>query len=67
MHISCRSLRRSSSTAASGRFLENQKLKPEIRDTIYDTLQTITGQRPITVLARKSVSNFKVREVRRRR
>ncbi len=45
-----------------GRFLENQKLKPEIRDTIYDTLQTITGQRPITVLARKSVSNFKVRE-----
>ena len=45
-----------------GRFLENQKLKPEIRDTVYDTLQTITGQRPITVLARKSVSNFKVRE-----
>ena len=45
-----------------GRFLENQKLKPEIRDTVYDTLTTITGQRPITVLARKSVSNFKVRE-----
>jgi len=45
-----------------GRFLENQKLKPEIRDTVYDTLQTISGQRPITVLARKSVSNFKVRE-----
>ncbi|MDG2200210.1 MAG: 50S ribosomal protein L5 [Phycisphaerales bacterium] len=45
-----------------GRFLENQKLKPEIRDTIYDTLTTITGQRPIMVMARKSVSNFKVRE-----
>ncbi|MAB82373.1 MAG: 50S ribosomal protein L5 [Phycisphaerae bacterium] len=45
-----------------GRFLENQKLKPEIRDTITDTLTTITGQRPIMVLARKSVSNFKVRE-----
>ena len=45
-----------------GRFLENQKLKPEIRDTVYDTLQTISGQRPITVIARKSVSNFKVRE-----
>jgi large subunit ribosomal protein L5 len=45
-----------------GRFLENQKLKPEIRETVYDTLQTISGQRPITVLARKSVSNFKVRE-----
>ena len=41
-----------------GRFLENQKLKPEIRDTVLDTLTTITGQRPITVLARKSVSNF---------
>ena len=45
-----------------GRFLENQKLKPEIRDTVYDTLTTITGQRPIMVMARKSVSNFKVRE-----
>lgn len=45
-----------------GRFLENQKLKPEIRDTVLDTLTTITGQRPIMVLARKSVSNFKVRE-----
>ena len=45
-----------------GRFLENQKLKPEIRDTVYETLQTISGQRPITVIARKSVSNFKVRE-----
>lgn len=45
-----------------GRFLENQKLKPEIRETVYDTLQTISGQRPVTILARKSVSNFKVRE-----
>tara|TARA_B100000674_G_scaffold185341_1_gene150293 strand:- start:257 stop:841 length:585 start_codon:yes stop_codon:yes gene_type:complete len=45
-----------------GRFLENQKLKPEIRDTVIDTLTTITGQRPIMVMARKSVSNFKVRE-----
>lgn len=45
-----------------GRFLENQKLKPEIRDTVYDTLATITGQRPVIVKARRSVSNFKVRE-----
>jgi large subunit ribosomal protein L5 len=45
-----------------GRFLENQKLKPEVRDTVIDTLQTITGQKPIQVLARKSVANFKVRE-----
>ncbi len=45
-----------------GRFLENQKLKPEIRDTVIDTLSTITGQRPIMVKARRSVANFKVRE-----
>ncbi len=44
-----------------GRFLENQKLRPEIRDTVIDTLRTITGQKPIIVKARKSVSNFKVR------
>ncbi len=44
-----------------GRFLENQKLKPEVRDTVIGTLSTITGQRPIIVRAKKSVSNFKVR------
>ena len=45
-----------------GRFLENQKLKPEVRDTVLDTLSTITGQKPVVTLAKKSVSNFKVRE-----
>ena len=45
-----------------GRFLENQKLKPEIRDTVTDTLQIITGQRPVMVMAKRSVANFKVRE-----
>jgi large subunit ribosomal protein L5 len=45
-----------------GRFLENQKLKPEIRDTVFSTLSTITGQRPVLIKARRSVSNFKVRE-----
>jgi large subunit ribosomal protein L5 len=45
-----------------GKFLENQKLKPEQRDTVIDTLAKITGQRPIMILARKSVANFKVRE-----
>ena len=45
-----------------GRFLENQKLKPEIRDTVFATLSTITGQKPVLVLAKKSVANFKVRE-----
>ena len=45
-----------------GKVLENQKLKPDIRDTVISTLTTITGQKPILVLAKKSVSNFKVRE-----
>lgn len=45
-----------------GRFLENQKLRPEVRDTVTDTLTTITGQKPIIIKAKKSVSNFKVRE-----
>lgn len=45
-----------------GRFLENQKLKPEIKDTVIDSLTTITGQKPVIAKARKSVSNFKVRE-----
>ena len=44
-----------------GRFLENQKLKPEIRETVESTLSTVTGQKPVIVKARKSVSNFKVR------
>ncbi len=45
-----------------GRFLENQKLKPEVRDTVIETLTQITGQKPVVTLAKKSVSNFKVRE-----
>ena len=45
-----------------GKSLENQKLKPEIRDTVISTLSTISGQKPIMILARKSVANFKVRE-----
>ena len=45
-----------------GRFLENQKLKPEVRDTVTQTLTTITGQRPVIITAKKSVSNFKVRQ-----
>lgn len=48
--------------AGVGRYLENQKLKPEIRDTVLSTFATITGQRAVMVLAKKSVANFKVRE-----
>jgi large subunit ribosomal protein L5 len=45
-----------------GRFLDNQKLKPEIRDAVISTLTKISGQKPIMLLAKKSVANFKVRE-----
>ncbi len=45
-----------------GRFLDNQKLKAEIRETVISTLTTISGQKPIMLLAKKSVANFKVRE-----
>lgn len=45
-----------------GKFLENQKLKPEIRDSVISTFTTITGQKPIMIIAKKSVANFKVRE-----
>lgn len=45
-----------------GKQLDNQKLKPEIRDTVISTLTTISGQRPVMIMARKSVANFKVRE-----
>lgn len=44
-----------------GKQLENQKLKPEYRDTVISTLTTITGQRPVMIMAKKAVSNFKVR------
>ena len=47
---------------AIGRYLDNQKLKPEIRDTVIATLTKISGQKPIEIKAKKSVSNFKVRE-----
>lgn len=45
-----------------GRFLENQKLRQDIRDTVESTLETISGQKSIMVMAKRSVANFKVRE-----
>ena len=45
-----------------GKYLENQKLRQDIRDTVLSTLTTISGQRPIEVLAKRSVAHFKVRE-----
>jgi large subunit ribosomal protein L5 len=45
-----------------GKQLENQKLPANVRETVTDTLTTISGQKPIFIKAKRSVSNFKVRE-----
>lgn len=45
-----------------GRHIEGQKIPAHIKQAVLDTLQTISGQRPVVVKAKKSVSNFKVRE-----
>jgi large subunit ribosomal protein L5 len=45
-----------------GRHIEGAKLPANIRQAVEATLATITGQKAVVVKARKSVSNFKVRE-----
>lgn len=45
-----------------GRHLDNNKLPPNVKTTVLDTMVTISGQRPVVLKAKKSVSNFKVRE-----
>lgn len=45
-----------------GRFLEGNKLPAVKKDTTVETLRKITGQKPVITYAKKSVSNFKVRE-----
>lgn len=45
-----------------GRHLDGTKIPGHIERTVIDTLTTITGQRPVVVKAKRSVSNFKVRE-----
>lgn len=45
-----------------GRHLDGTKIPPQIKETVLDTLTTITGQKPVVIKAKKSVSNFKVRE-----
>lgn len=44
-----------------GRHLEGTKIPAEKRQTVLDTLVKVTGQKPVVVKARKSVSNFKLR------
>ncbi len=45
-----------------GRHLEGNKLPAHVKATVLDTIQRVTGQKPVVVIARKSVSNFKLRE-----
>lgn len=45
-----------------GRYLEGNKLPAVKKDTTVETLRKITGQKPVISYAKKSVSNFKVRE-----
>lgn len=44
-----------------GRHLEGTKVPPNVRQTIIDTVTKITGQKPVVIKAKKSVSNFKLR------
>lgn len=45
-----------------GRHLDGTKIPPNIMNTVLDTLTKVSGQKPVVVKAKKSVSNFKVRE-----
>ncbi|MEM0982605.1 MAG: 50S ribosomal protein L5 [Planctomycetota bacterium] len=45
-----------------GRHLEGTKVPANIKGSVLDTLTKISGQKPVLVAAKKSVSNFKVRE-----
>jgi large subunit ribosomal protein L5 len=44
-----------------GRHLEGTKIPADKKQTIIDTVTKVTGQKPVVVKARKSVSNFKLR------
>ena len=44
-----------------GRHLEGTKIPPNVKGQVLDTITKITGQKPIVIKARKSVSNFKLR------
>ncbi len=44
-----------------GRHLDGTKVPANVKNQVLDTLTTISGQKPVLVHAKKSVSNFKVR------
>jgi len=48
--------------AGIGKYLDNAKLKPEVRDQFINNFSTITGQKPIMIKAKKAVAQFRVRE-----
>ncbi|MBI1304619.1 MAG: 50S ribosomal protein L5 [Phycisphaera sp.] len=48
--------------AGIGKYLDNAKLKPEVRDQFINNFATITGQKPIMIKAKKAVAQFRVRE-----
>lgn len=45
-----------------GRHLDGTKVPANVKATVADTLTKISGQKPIHIQAKKSVSNFKLRE-----
>jgi large subunit ribosomal protein L5 len=45
-----------------GRYLENGKLAANATESVVTTLTKVSGQKPILINAKKSVSNFKLRE-----
>ena len=45
-----------------GRHIEGTKIPQNVKDGVIATLTAISGQKPIVLRAKKSVSNFKVRE-----
>lgn len=45
-----------------GRHLDGTKVPANVKDTIIETLTSISGQKPVVIKAKRSVSNFKVRE-----
>lgn len=44
-----------------GRHLDGTKVPANVKSQVIDTLTTISGQKPVMIAAKKSVSNFKVR------
>lgn len=44
-----------------GRELDGTKVRPVVKEQVLKSLNQISGQKPVTVRAKKSVSNFKLR------